>query len=274
MHRRLGKYPVWLPVLAFIAFLQSPAFSADLSLPDPLGYTERLWGDIKELPQKPGKWTKGQWYIAGGVIAATGGALLIDENIRAHFETHRSESWRHLSYIATHFGDYRYQVPLISGLWLGGRLFDSPVMGKIAADSAEASIIAAFLINPTLCFLTGRALPDAHEEPGKFEPFRFHRFSFPSGHTSAAFALASAVDIDLRGTFGYWQTPVVYGMAVAVAHSRMYDDKHYLSEVILGGGIGWAIGTWIASKDRDPEPSAPLTLRPSPNGLELAWKFR
>jgi len=63
-----------------------------------------------------------------------------------------------------------------------------------------------------------------------------------------------------------------YGMAVAVAHSRVYDDKHYLSEVILGGAIGWSIGTWIASKDRSAAPAA-VTLLPAANGASLAWKF-
>jgi len=244
-------------------------------MPDPVGYSKRLWGDFVELPQKPGRWSKNQWYLAGGILAATGGALLIDENIRTYTEKHRSETWRNVSYVSTHFGDYRYQVPLISGIYLGGLAFGSPVMRKIAADGAEASIIAAFLINPTLCFLTGRALPQAHEEANKFIPFRLHRFSFPSGHTSAAFALASVLDIDLRSTFGYWQTPIVYGMAVAVAHSRIYDDKHYLSEVILGGAIGWSIGTWIASKDRGGKKVTPppVSLEPTTNGARLALRF-
>ena len=258
----------------FIALILpcAPAFAGERPLPDPVGYAGRLWGDFKELPQKPGTWTKRQWYLAGGVLAATGGALLIDGNIREYHETHRSETWRHISQEVTHFGDIKYQIPIISGFYAGGLAFGSPTMRKIAADATEASVIAAFLINPTLCFITGRALPNAHEESGKFVPFRFHRFSFPSGHTSAAFALASVLDIDLRNSFGYWQTPLLYGMAAGVAHSRIYDDKHYLSEVILGGAIGWSIGTWIASKDRSPAPPA-VTLLPYLNGAQVAFRF-
>jgi len=249
-----------------------PAFAAERTLPDPVGYGKQFWEDLKELPKKPGAWSSGQWYLAGGVAAATTVSLFYDEKIRSYNERHRSETWKNISLAETRFGDYRYQVPIISGFYLGGLAFNSPTMRKIAADSAEASVIAAFIINPAICFMTGRALPNKHEEPSKFLPFRRHRFSFPSGHTAAAFALASAVDIDLRNTFGYWQTPLLYGMAASVGQSRIYDDKHYLSEVILGGAIGWSIGTWIASKDRGTAQHS-LTLLPYPNGAQLAYRF-
>lgn len=262
-------------ISASLLLLQNaaPAFAGERPLPDPLGYTKTFWEDLKELPQKPGGWSKTQWYIAGGVLAATGGALFYDEKIRSFNERHRSETWLHLSQDVTHFGDIRYQIPVIAGFYAGGLVFGSMQMRKIAADATEASVIAAFLINPTICFLTGRALPNAHEEPGRFLPFRLHRFSFPSGHTSAAFALASVLDVDLRSSFGYWQTPLLYGMALGVAHSRVYDDKHYLSEVILGGAIGWSVGTWIASKDRGTAPAPALTLIPYLGGAQLAYRF-
>ncbi len=249
-----------------------PAFCAERPLPDPVGYAKRFWGDLKELPKKPGTWRKGQWYLAGGVLAATGVALVYDENIRDFNETHRADTWRNLSFASTHFGDSTYQVPIISGFYLGGMAFGSMTMRKIAADATEASVIAALMINPALNYLTGRALPSRHEDASKFKPFTFHRYSFPSGHTSAAFALASVLDVDLRSTFGYWHTPLVYGMALGVAHSRVYDDKHYLSEVILGGAIGWSIGNWIASKNRN-APPADITLLPYPNGAQVAYRF-
>ena len=260
--------------LSALILLQAalPAFAAERTAPDPVGYGKRFWGDFKELPKKPGTWSSGQWYLAGGVVAATGVSLIYDEKIRSYNERHRSETWRNISLADTRFGDYRYQVPIISGLYLGGLAFNSMTMRKMAADATEASVIAAFIINPTICFMTGRALPNKKEDPSKFMPFRLHRFSFPSGHTAAAFALASAADIDLRDTFGYWQTPFLYGMAASVGQSRIYDDKHYLSEVIFGGAIGWSIGTWIASKDRGADRHS-VTLLPYPNGAMLAYRF-
>jgi len=118
-------------------------------------------------------------------------------------------------------------------------------------------------------YITGRALPSAGEHAMKFKPFTPNRFSYPSGHTTAAFALATVLDFDLREQFGYWHSPIVYGMAAAVAESRVYDHKHYLSDVILGAGIGWSVGWWISTKERNKTTAFIL----SPNGLAMTWKF-
>ena len=238
--------------------------------PDPVGYGKRIWGDLRELPSKPAGWDNSQWYLAGGVLAATGLAFLVDENVRDYYDKHRNEDLKDVALATTHFGDYRYQVPILSGFWLGGYAFKSPVMSKIAADGTEASVIAALMINPVLNYLTGRALPSKEEPAMKFKPFTPRRYSFPSGHTTAAFALASVLDVDLRGTFGYWHTPLVYGVAFGVAESRLFDCKHYLSEVILGGAIGWSVGWWVASKKRAP---SDVSLLPYPGGLRLAARF-
>jgi membrane-associated phospholipid phosphatase len=256
----------------------APAFCGDRPAPDPLGYGERFWSDLKELPSKPGSWSTGQWELAGGVLAATGGALFFDDSVADHYDHHHAEDLRDLSNAVTHFGDYKYQLPVISGFWLSGYALGVPKLRQIGADAAEASIIAAFLINPVLCYMTGRALPSSGESPSTFRPFTWHRYSFPSGHAAAAFALASVLDTDLRDTFGYWQTPVLYGGALGVAQSRLYDKKHYLSDVILGGSIGWAIGTWVASKDRVPGAKASageqrLSLMPYNGGLMASYKF-
>ena len=251
-----------------------PAFAAERPISDPVDYARQFWGDLKELPAKPVTWDSNQWYLAGGVLAATGLAFLTDENIRDFYDANRknNEDLRDAALATTQFGNYRYQVPILSGFWLGGQMFKSPVMTKIAADGTEASIIAALMINPAINYLTGRNLPGKGESAMKFRPFTYHRFSFPSGHTSAAFALAAVLDVDLRNTFGYWHTPLVYGTAFGVAESRMFDAKHYLSEVIFGGAIGWSVGWWIASKDRGAKPPT-MTLLPYPNGAQLAWRF-
>ena len=248
---------------ALLAQCAAPAFCGERPAPDPLGYGGRLWSDLKELPTLPARWSGGQLAIAGGVLGATAGSLMYDEKIRSYNESHRKEFWQNVSFASTHFGDYKYQAPIITALWAGGYAFGSVRMRGMAADAAESSIIAALIINPTICFFTGRRLPSKQDEPSSFRPFRHSGYSFPSGHTSAAFALASSLDIDLRDTLGYWQTPVLYGMAAGVARSRVYDDKHYLSEVILGGGIGWAVGNWVATKHRAGAAGKPAEGKPA-----------
>lgn len=67
------------------------------------------------------------------------------------------------------------------------------------------------------------------------------RRSFPSGHTTTAFAFASVVGAE-HG-FGYGL--LAYGLAGLVAFSRMNDNKHYLHDVAGGATIGLAYGLGI-----------------------------
>jgi membrane-associated phospholipid phosphatase len=67
------------------------------------------------------------------------------------------------------------------------------------------------------------------------------RQSFPSGHTTAAFAAAAAVTSEMHRIYpNYtWLTGgLMYGSASMVGLARMYHNKHWASDVLLGAGIG------------------------------------
>jgi len=257
--------------LIVLSFLLNPAFcSADENTLFTPAYAKRFWGDLKELPSKPLHWSSGQWLTAGAVMAGSLGALSFDSGIRGHFMRHRSHFFTQTSNVVTHFGDYKYQLPFLSAMWLGGLASGNKTMAKIAGDGAEASIIAAGMITPLLVYISGRALPSSQEPALRFHLFTPNRFSYPSGHTTEAFAVAAVLDENLRESLGYWHTPFVYGAAAAVGFSRIYDHKHYLSDVILGAGIGWSVGKWVASKPRGGQNVSLLML---PNGLRASWKF-
>lgn len=65
--------------------------------------------------------------------------------------------------------------------------------------------------------------------------------SFPSGHTTFAFAGATT----LRHEYGHlspWVTIGGYGLATLVAADRVRRDRHYTHDVCAGAAIGW-LGT-------------------------------
>lgn len=69
--------------------------------------------------------------------------------------------------------------------------------------------------------------------------------SFPSGHTTAAFALASTVTSESQRWWPHqtWiVAPTMYGAATLVGLSRMYNNKHWASDVALGAAIGTFAG--------------------------------
>ena len=72
-------------------------------------------------------------------------------------------------------------------------------------------------------------------------------WSFPSGHTSSAFAFATSMSL----SYPKWYVIVpTYTFASAVGFSRMYLNVHYPSDVLVGAILGSASAwvTWKVSK--------------------------
>ena len=76
----------------------------------------------------------------------------------------------------------------------------------------------------------------------KERPNGLNRRSMPSGHTSQSFAVAAVVN----EIYGQNAGIVAYLIASLVGISRINDNDHYLSDVIIGAGIGTAIGRGFA----------------------------
>lgn len=71
--------------------------------------------------------------------------------------------------------------------------------------------------------------------------------SMPSGHSSAAFATAAVLDRH----YGVRVAIPAYAVAGFVGWSRIRDDAHWLTDVVLGAAIGTTVGRTIARGHRD-----------------------
>jgi len=237
--------------ILFFCVVSSPPANAYGAGEDQLmtpGYLARVGRDLVDLPMTVTRLTAGEWLAAGGFAGAAFAAYTVDGKVRRYFLHHDYAGLVRANGYLTWFGDWRGQVPLLGGAWLGGLLLGSPELSRIAADGVEASLIAAGIIGPTLTFVSGRELPRYMTPQYEFHPFHTGKISFPSGHTAEAFAVATVLDRSLRSRFGYWHTPFVYGIAAMLGAGRVRDQSHYLSDVLVGAGIGWGIGTWVSNR--------------------------
>ncbi|MCI1778691.1 MAG: phosphatase PAP2 family protein [Bacteroidales bacterium] len=79
-------------------------------------------------------------------------------------------------------------------------------------------------------------------------PDRSSFHSFPSGHAAMAFMGAESFRISYGREYPLIAT-AVYGVAVSTGFIRMYANKHYLTDVLAGAGIGILgarVGYWMA----------------------------
>jgi len=107
-----------------------------------------------------------------------------------------------------------------------------------------------------------------------FHPFSFSsgRMSFPSGHAAAAFAVATVIAdeseeaaVDL----------LAYGLALLVGVARVYQDKHWTSDVFVGSALGYFVAKRICSLNRRREGAAVhVSFQVSPRHQALTLGFR
>lgn len=64
--------------------------------------------------------------------------------------------------------------------------------------------------------------------------------SFPSGHTAEAFVSAEFLHLEYRGRIHWSMIALGYGVGVGTAYLRMAHNKHWLSDVVAGAGVGIA----------------------------------
>jgi membrane-associated phospholipid phosphatase len=126
-----------------------------------------------------------------------------------------------------------------------GLLTDNHEMADLGLHGSEA-VLVGLALTGGIKILAGRARPYlGHDDPHNFGLLRGwgdHDYtSFPSGHTLIAFAAAAAVTEETRR---FWPDAVwvvgtaMYGGAALVGWSRMFDDMHWMSDVVVGGAIG------------------------------------
>lgn len=75
-------------------------------------------------------------------------------------------------------------------------------------------------------------------------------FSFPSGHTAASFVGAEFLRQEYKDV-SPWYGVAGYAMAVGTGYLRMYNNKHWFSDVVAGAGIGIAstkLAYWLYPK--------------------------
>jgi membrane-associated phospholipid phosphatase len=131
-------------------------------------------------------------------------------------------------------------------LYAFGRIAHKPNVADLGWHGTEAVLLAT-TITGVLKGSLGRARPFVTNDTNPTD-FKIgggfgngERQSFPSGHTTTAFAVASSVTSEMRRLHPSsvkFVAPVMYGGATLVGLSRMYHNKHWASDVVLGAAIG------------------------------------
>lgn len=160
-------------------------------------------------------------------------------------------------------GGSRVMVPAALGLFAAGRL------------AGEGSRFRAFTYDATQAFIVNGAYTMALKNvTSRTRPDASNRLSFPSGHTSTAFAWATVAE----SHYGWKVGVPSYAAAAAIGLSRITTNKHHLSDVLAGATIGYVTGRTVV-RVNGPAPGRKSTFAlhpaadPAGGGVGLGASF-
>ena len=204
---------------------------------------KRYGSDAVALVRAPLQWDEAMWRKVAIITAADAAAFAADQSFANFVQRNRRHASDQFAKAFTPFGGGR-ALQLSGATLLLGLATHNPRLRDTGRDAIEASIFAAGFITPAIKRVAGRSRPLTNEGAFAFDPFSDNE-SFPSGHATNAFAVASVFAAHSDG----WVVPAVaYTLATGVAASRVNDNVHFVSDVLAGAAIGTAIGRSIVAR--------------------------
>lgn len=175
---------------------------------------------------------------------ATAGAVgityIFDSDIRNKVMGTKSGALDHATDAGEIIGNPFVHLGAAAVAYGGGILAGSPKRRELGEMLGEAALLAdatGFILTESI----GRARPFVKGDKGSFRPFQFRSDydSMPSIHAASSFAMASVL---ASGSDSLLAKTFFYSAAAFVGFSRIYQDKHWASDVVLGAVIGKLCG--------------------------------
>lgn len=276
-----------LPLLLIIISLSlaprayAAASEGDSLRPAPTGspdILDTIWTDIEEstidaylLFSSPVRFSLRDWGTFGWIVAGTGMSTVADDPMRRLFRRRSDTIAVAFADFGTFYGSWVPAVGIFGALYAGGLIFDEPGVRRAGRHVIQAALYAT-VITTTLKVVIGRQRPFPNEGPYVFDgpSFKDVLNSLPSGHSSLSFAISSSLAADIDNP---WATVGLYGIAAATALSRIYVDRHWLSDTFLGAAIGIACGYGVNHLHDGDGGDQSFLILPMHNGIAMSWRF-
>lgn len=220
-----------------------------LTLAGPLGAQA---ADTTASSTPPQLFTYRDAILAGAFALGTVAMFPLDKKFAQKLEDSTTQANRFFRDAATGFRWMGSPGAIIIGvsMYTVGRVAHVPRAAQLGLHGTEAIALAGALTD-LVKISAGRARPFVVDDTNP-RNYKFGRgwrntdySSFPSGHTTIGFAAAAAVTAE---TSHWWPkatwviAPVMYGGATLIGLSRMYNNKHWASDVMMGAAIGTFAG--------------------------------
>jgi membrane-associated phospholipid phosphatase len=221
----------------------------------------------------------GDWVLVGSLLAAQMALIPLDDDLRQIVVDLRGDGSDRAADVLRPLGATRELAVAGAATYVVGLATSNRRVADFGLH-AIVSLALGNLVTGTLKVVAGRARPTELEGAHDWDSFGGWgddggRRSYPSGHSTNAFTIATVFAEELGGA-----TPwVAYPLAAGVAWSRINDDEHWASDVVTGALIGIVAGQIVVrlGHEGDGWLERTLLLQPSRSvaaidvGLQIAF---
>ncbi len=201
------------------------------------------WHQAKATYTSPLRYSASQWLTVAGVLSLTALSHTLDEPVRHFARSHQTPALTTLFSIGEFYGNPIGAGLIGGGLYLGG-LSSGNISTRLTGRAVLQSVLYASLLTQVLKTSIGRSRPYQNKGARDFNGLSWtnDRWSFPSGHTTIAFATSASLSVRLKRPA---TTVGLFALALLTTGHRIYDDQHWLSDTLFGAAIGTSIGLAI-----------------------------
>ena len=206
-----------------------------------------------------------RWWHGAAAVGGLSALMLLDHPVQRFAQDNRGTGTNGVAKAVRHFGQPEVYGTVTVGLLAAGLVAGRPEITR-AGGRLAASLALAGLTVQAGKYAFGRPRPEESLDADGYTPFS-GQVAMPSGHSAVAFALATSLADDIHRP---WASVGLYGLATAVAWSRVNDNRHWLTDVTAGALVGitsakLASGRWQIFGIKAP------SLIASPQGMGLGW---
>ncbi|HYS42347.1 MAG TPA: phosphatase PAP2 family protein [Geobacteraceae bacterium] len=174
------------------------------------------------------------------VAGAVGLTYVFDADIREKVQGLKGKTLDKSADAGSIIGDPFVHLGIAAAVYGGGALAGSAKWQETGEMLGEAALLAdasGLILKEGI----GRGRPFASQDKSSFRPFQFRSDydSMPSLHTASSFAMASVLAATSESIFAKL---FYYSAATFVGFSRIYQDKHWASDIVLGAALGELCG--------------------------------
>jgi membrane-associated phospholipid phosphatase len=204
-------------------------------------YVIGYFSDTGKILASPTHWDGSDWLKAGLVLGATTGLVFADADIRNTAQRNQSSSGDTFASVGNALGNPLYTLPPLGLFYLYGHLNEDQKARRASLLAVESLAISS-VFTWSIKLAAQRPRPFTGESASTWNGpgLKSTNPSFPSGHTQSAFSIASVL-AEEYGDNSY-VPPIAYGLATLTGVARVYDDKHWTSDVFFGAALGYFVG--------------------------------